>query len=299
MDRLGEGEQAIMSRILITGGDGFIGNCLCSALKDRHELYGLVRKPNASNSAQWIIGDLTKPLDKKTLPGALDAIVHLAQSRHDKAFPEQANDIFEVNLASTARLLEYGKNAGIKHFIYASSGGLYGFGPSPFSETDPVRPSDFYLASKYASELLTGHYQPFFRIVVFRFFFVYGPGQKNRLIPNLLRQLNHGETLRIEGNPGLRINPIHVRDAVRVFEPALKQNTSGLFNVAGEETVSLTDLIRILEEITAKKGKISYLDARQPGDLIGANLKMKKTLGVEPSISIRSGLQSIAMQKET
>lgn len=283
-------------KILITGATGFIGNHLVRLLLARHEIFALARKRPKSdflNQAHWIEQDLTQPLDYSRLPKQIDAVIHLAQSKFYRQFPEQAPDIFAVNIHSTFQLLEYARRAGAECFIFASTGGVYGYSYEKFVETDPVSPLNFYLSSKYSAELLIANYQPLFHTVVFRFFFVYGPGQRGMLIPNLLGKVQRGEPVVIEGNPGLRINPTYVEDAVQVFEPALQLSTSALFNVAGNEVINLTSLVELMEQVSGKKASIQHTEANPGGDLIGNNERMKEVLGIQLETSLRQGLNKV------
>ena len=65
--------------------------------------------------------------------------MHLAQSPRYRDFPEGALDVFEVNVGSTQRLLDWACRQGVKRFIYASSGGVYGHGEAPFEEDVPIK----------------------------------------------------------------------------------------------------------------------------------------------------------------
>lgn len=285
-----------MAKILITGVRGFIGNYLARVLSERHDIFGLVR--NVSNEfdlrgIDWIEQDLTKPLEYSRLPKRVDAVIHLAQSKQYKQFPDGAKDVFNINVYSTFELLEYARKVGVQRFLFASSGGIYGYSYEKFVETDPVSPLNFYLSSKHTAELLIANYRQFFRTVVFRFFFVYGSGQKGMLIPTLINKVMNGDTIIIEGDPGLRINPICVEDAVRVFEPALQLQNSDLFNVAGDESVTITDLVRLIEQVFGKKAFVKHTHKDLVGDLIGDNTRMKETLKVHPKISLLEGLKKM------
>ena len=55
------------------------------------------------------------------------------------------------------------------------------------------------------------------------------------LVARLAERIVAGEEIVVDGDPGLRINPIHVEDAVRAFEPALTWPVSGAFDMAGPE----------------------------------------------------------------
>jgi nucleoside-diphosphate-sugar epimerase len=281
-------------RILVTGGTGFIGGHLLRSLAARHEVVALARTPpSADDGVEWVRQDLGDPLDVGLLPDRLDAVIHLAQSRRYREFPDGARDLFAINLASTASLLEYARGAGARSFVFASTGGLYGHSYERLVETDPVSPLNFYFASKYAAELLLGSYRPFFTTVVLRFFFVYGPGQERMLVPSLLERVRRGEEVPVEGNPGLRINPIHVADAVRVFEPALALERSDVFNVAGDEVVRIEELAELLGRATGADVRVRHVEAGRKGDLVGDNRRMKEVLGVDPRIRLGEGLAEL------
>lgn len=280
-------------RLLVTGATGFIGGHVIRELAGSHEVLALCHTtPPASPElgVTWIQQDLTEPLDASKLPERVDGIIHLAQSRYYRQFPDMAKDIFDVNVHGTFQLLEYARRAGVESFIFASTGGINGYSYEKFVETDPVIPQSFYLSSKYIAELLIANYQRFFRTVVLRFFFVYGPGQKSMLIPTLLSKVQNGETIVIEGNPGLRINPIFVGDAIRVFEPALHFPTSALFNVAGDEAVTITDLVKLMERVSGKKALVQHTAVDPRRHVVGDNTQMKSVLGAHPKTPLLEGL---------
>lgn len=281
-------------KLLVTGAGGFIGSRLVTELAGRHDVVALARQPGAPHDGvEWVQQDLTEPLDRGKLPNQIDGVIHLAQSRHYRDFPGSAADIFAVNVAGTFALLEYARTAGAETFVFTSSGGVYGFSFEPFVEGDPVSPLNFYLGSKYSAELLIGNYAAYFRTVVLRPFFVYGPGQQGMLVPNLVARVLGGEPVLIEGTPGLRINPIHVDDAVRAFEPALALDRSGLFNVAGDEVVTMTELVELIGRTAARRPRITYRDSVAGGDLVGDNTAMKQTLGIVPRVPLHEGLQCV------
>jgi nucleoside-diphosphate-sugar epimerase len=282
-------------RILVTGSSGFIGGHLVELLSERNEVVALARTLPAAplDGVEWVVQDLATELDTARLPQQVDAVVHLAQSRRYREFPGGARDVFEVNVGGTHRLLEYARIAGARAFIFASTGGIYGYSYEKLVETAPISPLGFYFTSKYAAELLVGSYQEFFRTVVFRFFFVYGPGQTGMLVPRLLERVTAGESIPVEGNPGLRINPIHVHDAVRIFEPALALERSDVFNVAGDEVVAIEELVAVMERVAGRDASIERVEARREGDLIGDNTRMKHVLGVEPAITLERGLAAL------
>ena len=70
------------------------------------------------NSMHHLIScDLSSSSDFKKLPKNIDAIIHLAQSRHYRKFPEKALDVFNINISSTAHLLDYALTNNVKYFF--------------------------------------------------------------------------------------------------------------------------------------------------------------------------------------
>jgi UDP-glucose 4-epimerase len=290
-----------MSTVLVTGARGFIGKHVCRALADSHEIIGLVRRaPSVPDEGiHWVVQDLSKPLDRGGLPERVDAIIHLAQSRYHREFPDQAQDIYDVNVGGTFRALEYARAVGVESFILAASGGVYRVSPRGIREGDAADPLTFYLRSKYIGELLASSYKEYFRTVFLRFFFVYGPGQRDvMLIPRLVNMIRQGDTITVEGDPGLRINPIHVDDAVRVFEPLLTGQDCGLFNVAGNEVVSIGELVQMIGETVGRNAVVQHTPTDLGGDLVADITRMKTILGVDPAIPLREGLHEIAQVQE-
>ena len=118
---------ARLMRVLVTGANGFVGRRLLETHSGGHELVALARTRGPElPGVEWIEHDLVEPLADARLPDRIDAVIHLAQSRRYREFPEGARDVFEVNTRSTFELLEYARRAGARSFVFASTGGVYG-----------------------------------------------------------------------------------------------------------------------------------------------------------------------------
>lgn len=286
-----------MSRILITGGSGFIGSHLVQRLLPQHEVVVVGRKPPAHAAAdgvEWVACDLSQSFGHHDLPANVDAIIHLAQSEAYREFPHRAREIFEVNVGGTMRLLDFAQATGVGKFIFAGSGGIYQYADAPIAEGDPIRPLSFYLASKAAAETLMRTYESLFPVIVLRLFFVYGPGQQpGMLVPGLARKVLGGERIRVEGSPGIRINPIHVTDAVHAFASALNVAGSWQINVAGDETVSISALATMLGEAAGQDVHLEHMPSRTSGDLVADTTRMRELLGVPRRVQLQDGLQGV------
>ena len=113
-------------------------------------------------------------------------------------------------------------------------------------------------------------------------------------IPRLTERIVNGEEIVVEGNPGIRVNPLHVDDAVRVFEPALTGTASGPINLAGPEMVSITELVAALGQATGVQPMVRHRAADLDGDLIASTERMRSELGVTPRIGLAEGLRGVA-----
>ena len=100
-----------------------------------------------------------------------------------------------------------------------------------------------YLGSKICGEILVQNYSTFFTTSIVRPFFIYGSGQKrNMLLPRLFDHVRNCNSIDLIGGEGLKINPIHVEDAVLSIESLLEKNNSSIYNLAGPEILSLRQI---------------------------------------------------------
>src|SRR5881628_2780832 len=177
---------------VVTGATGLIGSRLIDALLPEYAVHGVARRPPARHGMTWHALDLATTCDLGSLPPRADAVVYLAQSEYFRDFPERSSNVFQVNVASLLRFLDYARKAGVRNFVFASSGGVYGSGDFQMSEEIQITARGdlgFYLTTKLCSEILAQNYSGFFSVVVLRFFFVYGPTQRQTmLVPRLIHR---------------------------------------------------------------------------------------------------------------
>jgi UDP-glucose 4-epimerase len=287
-------------RILVTGGAGFVGGRLVKHLVAKnHEVFALVRKQLVEPDPQvrWLIQDLAELRWSVELPAKIDAVVHLAQSPHFRDFPAQAMDIYSVSTATAMRLLDWGCKAGARNFVLGSTGGLYGASDEAVTESDSLPDQrnqlGFYFASKRSAELLAQQYAGQLNVATLRFFFVYGAGQPApMLLPRLATNVQEGRAISLQGEAGIRLNPVHVDDAVCAICRALELYESRLINIAGPE---LTTLRAIGEEIGRQVGREPIFNVdkiAQPNHLVADIDRMTRVLGA-PKVGIKIGIADL------
>lgn len=292
-----------MKKVLITGVGGLLGGALAKNLSQNLGIHviGVTSNPKIKkdHKIEYIILDFSKEWSYDLLPKDVDVIIHLAQSSHFRDFPGMAMDVFKVNVESTARLLDFASKSGVKQFIYTSSGGVYGNGSSPFKESDPIVPFNKlgnYLGSKACGEILVQSYASIFNVIVFRPFFMYGPGQnRNMLIPRLMDSILLGKPIILLRENGIRINPIYIQDACKAIEASIFLKVTdafNIFNIAGPEILSLRNICNEMGRFLNTK-PFFHNEPDGPGDLIG-DISLLKSKLIYPKTLLFDKLHEIA-----
>ena len=277
-------------KVLVTGGGGFLASAVLPRLAARAEVFATHRpdaKPPPIDGVQWLPLELSRPLPA-TLPTAVDAVVHLAQSRRYREFPDGAVDVHEVNTGSTVRLLDYCVRAGGSTFTYASSGALYAPGPEPVREDDTPHPGNFYAASKLAGEQAVQQFSGILRGHSLRFFFIYGPGQRNMFVPGLVGRVRDGQEVTLAGPDGIRVNPVFVDDAAEAVIATLDLQESHTLNLAGPDVVSVREIAELAGGLLNETPSFSVGDPQL--DLVASIERQSELLG-PPGTGFQEGLR--------
>lgn len=267
-------------------------------LRARHEIHAVVRKRPAVpvDGVTYHEIDLSAPWSAESLPIPMDAIVHLAQSRNYRDFPAKALEIFHVNVATTAVLLDYGRRAGASHFILASTGGLYQPGNETICESTPINPPQrelsYYFRSKLSAELLVDTYRQWMNVSILRPFFIYGPGQtSDKLIARLMSSVMDSKPIQIAGEEGLQINPVHVDDVADLLCSLIETEGSRVLNVAGPQEVSLRHIANEIGRL-AEHPPVFAPTGGVPERIVADHRPVQSLLG-RPMIRFDDGLRSL------
>ncbi len=193
------------------------------------------------------------------------------------------------------KLLEYARKANANTFVLASSGGIYGYGDDSFKEEDPILAKGdigFYLTTKFCSEVLAENYKKIMNIIILRFFFVYGPNQRDSmLVPRLVKNVINENPITISNNGGIRINPTFVTDAANAVINSLSLNRSCKINVGGPDILSMKEIGEIIGEEVGKK-LIFKIEDKIAQNLVGDISLMSRLVG-PPKIHFRDGIKEL------
>ena len=169
----------------------------------------------------------------------------------------------------------------------------------PFSENDNVDfPVSPYAASKKAGELLCHTYHHLYNLDIFclRFFTVYGPRQRPDLaIHKFVKALLNDEVITLYGDGTTSRDYTHIDDIVRGISTAIERVKGfEIFNLGNSNPISLTGLVKLLEESAGRKAHIKYLPM-QEGDVertFADITKAQDGLGFNPEISLERGINN-------
>ncbi len=300
---------------LVTGCAGFIGSHLCEYLISKgHKVIGIdsfsdfyPRKYKEKNiegllknpSFNFIGKDMLE-LKLEELFDGVDGIFHLAaQPGVRTSWGNNFYYYIKDNIILTQRILEALKGFRGKRMVFASSSSVYGDSLFlPFKEDGPTSPISPYGVTKLACEHLCLLYHKNFSIdvVILRYFTVYGPRQRpDMAFHRFFHSIIEGKDIEIFGDGSQTRDFTYVEDIVRATFSAFEKGVSGaIYNLGGGENIPLLNLLKIMEEVTGKKIKVSFKE-REKGDAPHTwadYSKTKRDLGYTPKVKLKEGLSN-------
>ena len=298
-----------MSKILITGGAGYVGSVLTPYLLMRgHKvsvidlmIYGeeILKK---DKNLKIIKGDIrNKNLLEKILPGH-DIVIHLACISNDPSFELNPFLGKSINLDAFTPLVEIAKKNGVKRFIYASSSSVYGVKKEKdVDETISLEPLTDYSKFKIDCEIILKKYiSENFTPIIIRPATVcgYAPRQRLDVVVNILTNLAyHKRAITIFGGKQLRPN-IHIKDMARAYEiliEAPKSQVSGeIFNV-GYENYSVLELANTVKKTIGDDVSLKSSPTDDNRSYHISSKKIKKVLGFEPVNTISDAVNDLKL----
>ncbi|MBI2252727.1 MAG: NAD(P)-dependent oxidoreductase [Armatimonadetes bacterium] len=271
-------------KILITGCNGFIASNLIKTLLSKNKIiYCFSRddKCNFKGDTFHFKYDLREKLHFNKFPSKIDVIYHLAAMMNKTISME---DMFKINTFSTYELINYALNSNVKQFIYSSSAGVYGYNKNYVDENAPLNPIGFYGLSKYLSEKIIDLYKNYFKnTTILRIAFPYGKNQERGLIPLLISKIKNNREIDIFNPKNLqKINPIYIDNLVKILNDCLFLEDYNIFNISGDDSISIKKLAQDLAKLFNLKSKFNYIKDKNIKNLLIDNHKMKKIFKFSP-----------------
>ncbi len=303
------------SKILVTGGAGFIGSHIVDRLlKEGFEVtviddLSTGRRENIAHHQNikdfhFVKGDIRNTALVKKVVEDVYAVFHEAALVSVPRSIENPLLTNEINVSGTLNLLRACTDANVKRFFYASSTAIYGDTETlPKHEKLMPQPISPYAVSKLAGENYVKIYQKVYALntICLRYFNVYGPRQTyssySGVITIFINNLLKNEPPVIYGDGKQTRDFVHVQDVVEANLLALTKETAigEVLNVATGTPTTINQLAAMLQRIMKKSLKPVYKDPRS-GDIkhnYADITKAKKLLQYNPEISLRKGLTQL------
>ena len=295
--------------VLITGGAGFIGSHLADDVIARGgravvlDNLSTGKRENVPAGAVFYQRDLLEPgLGELLADERVDVVNHHAAQANVRVSIEDPAADARVNVLGGLELVAACRKAGVKRFVFASSGGtVYGEQERfPCDEEHPKRPTSPYGVAKYAFELYleafraTGDLEP----VILRYANIYGPRQWPKgeagIVAILAELLLAGERPRIFGDGEQTRDYVHVDDVVAANRAAYATDRLGAYNVGTGVETSVNALYRMVARelgSAIEPSHVAPVAAELRRNALDAG-KLERDLGVRIATPLADGLAS-------
>lgn len=302
-----------MAKYLVSGGAGFIGSNIVKRLVENGEEVVVVdnfRTGKKDNLVDFLEQIQLFELDFSEQQGLEKAFQGVDFVLHQGAIPSVPRSIDKPvetnnsNILGTLNLLIAAQKSGVKKFVYASSSSIYGDSEIlPKVETMPTKPKSFYASQKLAAENYCKNFYQIhkFPTVALRYFNVFGPQQDpnseySAVIPKFIKLILNDQEPVIYGDGETSRDFTYVDNNVEanILAANSGENANGqVFNIACGDRISLTDLVKEINDILGKNIEPKYTDERR-GDVKHSQADIsnaKELLGYQVKVDFRAGLE--------
>ena len=304
-----------MTKVLVTGADGFIGSHLTEMLLAKGYEVKALSQYNSFNYWGWledipknknleiISGDIRDPHYCKEITKNIDIVYHLAALIAIPYSYVAPDSYVDTNVKGTLNICQAAKENGVERVIHTSTSEVYGTALYvPIDEKHPKQPQSPYSASKIGADMMAMSFYNAFNlpVTVARPFNTYGPRQSARaIIPTIISQIANGTKEIKLGDLSPTRDFNFVKDTCRGFI-ALAENNSTIgkeVNIASNFEISMADTLDLIKDIMRSEVKFITDDRRLRPEksevfrLWGDNSLIHSLTGWKPEYTIEVGLQ--------
>ena len=292
-----------MSRVLVTGGAGFVGSHVVDALRaagHTPRILDVRASPHhADGEIETVLGDVRDLDAVRNAVAGCDAVMHLAAAADVNEVIKAPVPSEELNARGTVNVLEAARDAGVRRVVYASTIWVYSDVDAAIGVVDEdtalPAPQHIYTATKLAGELYCRSYRDFgVQTTILRFGIPYGPrARPAAVVPAFVAKAQRGEPLTVSGTGEQSRRFVYVEDlaegCVRALADVAADRT---YNLVGTEDVTIRE---IAEEVRDAVGdaEIVFTEGRA-GDFRGAEVSERRAadeLGWRAATPFREGVR--------
>jgi UDP-glucose 4-epimerase len=296
-----------LTKVLITGGAGFIGVHLVDHLL-RVGGYDVTVIDNESlgdsrnldlGRVRFIGGDLRDPVATREAVEGQDAVVHLAADTRVMDSIEDPSFNFDNNVVASFQLLQLCRELGVRRVVAASTGGaILGDVPPPVHEEMAPAPTSPYGASKL---MLEGYLSAFaasygLSTCALRFSNIYGPRSfhKGSVVAHFYKQVLAGEQLVVYGDGSQARDFLYAGDLVEAIRRGIESDATGAYQLGCGRPTTVNELLELMSGVTGRELDVRYLPFRD-GEVRETWCRIDKArdvLGFDPTTSLEDGLRA-------
>jgi len=301
-----------MTRVLVTGGAGFIGSHVADALLARgHQVTVLDDlsggfPDNVPGHARFVAASVVDhaAIDRLFAESRFDYVYHLAAYAAEglSHFIKRFN--YTNNVIGSMTLLNAAINNGVQTFVFTSSIAVYGSTSPPMSEDDVPMPEDSYGIAKYAVEMELRACRDLFGLnyVIFRPHNVFGPRQNigdryRNVVGIFMNQILQGQPMTIFGDGTQTRAFSYIDDVAPMIADAIDrpQSWNQTFNVGADQPYSLLELAMAVAAAMGVAPRIQHLEPRhEVQHAHSSHEKAHLVFGVRPQTTLEAGLARMA-----
>jgi UDP-glucose 4-epimerase len=291
-------------KFLIMGSEGFVGQNLVNGLSKNHDVFRSDQID--SNEKNYFKCDITNFNSVEKIVKDVDTVIHLTAHSLVSSLDGSITNA-QVNIMGLLNLLEACRKNSIPKVIFTSASSLIGE-PSSFqvNEKHVPKPKTAYGITKLTSEHYLRLYNELYNLdyTVFRFFNIYGPFQKNGLIPSIYKKIQNNEPITIFGKGDQIRDYVYIEDIIAFFEKSAISNigNSTVLNMGTGIGTSILDIVKTMSQILKIEPKIEFQDPRpgEIGNFVSDTTLLKETFDSIPNTSVEAGLiKTISWLKES
>jgi UDP-glucose 4-epimerase len=300
-----------VTKVVVTGGAGFIGSHLAEELAKRG--YHVIVLDDLSTGKMKNIAELLRGSKADFIQGNIANLALLGKLFqdvdyvfHQAAIPSVPRSVenplasHEANITGTLNVLLAARDNRVRKVIYASSSSVYGDTPTlPKREDMPPNPQSPYAVTKLAGEYYCQAFEQVYGLstACLRYFNVYGPrqdpsSQYAAVIPRFIQRARKGSPPIIFGDGEQTRDFTFVKDAVEANILAAERDACGIFNIGKGEKLSINELAELIIELVGNKVDTIHQEPR-PGDIRHSLAEISKArgFGYEPKYCLETGLR--------
>jgi len=305
-----------MSKVLLTGGTGFIGVKCCQVLLDAGwSVHVLDSRPPKSDSTfygddkfSFQRGNICSAMDVEKAIKGCDAVVHLAAQISVPESFEHPEENYHTNVVGTQIILDAALSHGITSLISASSAAVYGDADQlPLSEVHAGSCLSPYAESKWENEhQIQQSRKDGLNAIALRFFNVYGPGQSATggyasVIPKFIDMMSIGEAPTVHGDGSQTRDFVHVRDVSVAILKLLELQEPfrhKVANVCSQNEHSILKLVEVINQGLILNNSLEnplksiFKDIRR-GDIhrsLGSNARLQSMIDWTAEVNFEEGI---------